>query len=112
MSESEDFSASDIQTVSKDEAEKLIRAIERKCKGPIKVGKEAEYAELRRAAGAFGDAGSGNSIELLDALNRDYCGADFNDVVVQYPYDGKEHTVNCPNCKKEITFASPIFKVK
>jgi hypothetical protein len=36
------------------------------------------------------------------------CGADFNDVIVQHPYDGNEHTVTC-DCGTEISFRSPVF---
>lgn len=99
------------QAVTHEEAEALIRSVMRTCKGPIKPGKEAEYAELRRAAGTFGDAGSGNSIALLDSLNRDYCGADFNDEIVKYPLDGKQRVTKCSKCGLEINFTSPRFNL-
>jgi len=99
------------EKVTREEAEALIRSITRTCKGPIKPGKEAEYAELRRAAGSFGGAESGNSIALLDQLNRDHCGADFNDEIVKYPLDGQQRVAKCSKCGLEINFKSPRFNL-
>lgn len=98
--------------VTFEEAKVVINSVTRTCKGPIKPGKEAEYAELRRGAGQFGEAIRGYNIALVDSLNRDYCGYNFNKVIESYPLDGAEHTVNCPNCKLQISFRSPYFKLK
>lgn len=98
--------------VTAEEARTVIRSVTRTCKGPIKPGKEAEYAELRRGAGQFGEAIRGYNIALVDSLNRDYCGYDFNKVVEAFPFDGKERSVKCPGCGMQISFRSPFFKVK
>jgi hypothetical protein len=97
--------------VKRDEAIALVRSVARTCKGPIKPGKEAEYAELRRAAGTFGGVDSGNSIALLDSLNRDYCGADFNDEIVKYPFDGQQRQAVCSECGQVINMTSPYFNL-
>lgn len=97
--------------VTREEAIALIRSIGRTCKGPIKKGKEAEYGELRRAAGNFGGGNTGYDIGLVDRLNRDFCGYDFNNVVVQHPFDGQSHVVECPNCHQKINFTSPVFNL-
>lgn len=97
--------------VTKEEAIAVVRSIKRTCKGPIKKNKLAEYGELRRAAGNFGGGNTGYDIGLVDSLNREGCGYDFNNVVVSYPFDGQEHIVNCPNCKQQISFRSPYFKL-
>jgi hypothetical protein len=98
--------------VSVEEARTVGHSVTRTCKGPIKLGKEAEYAELRRGAGQFGEAISGYNIALVDSLNRDFCGYNFNHVIESYPFDGREHVVNCPQCKMEISFRSPYFNIK
>lgn len=96
---------------TKEEAEFAVKAIARTCKGPVKLGKEAEYAELREKAGNFGNPDTHGSIAMLDAVNRDYCGYDFNSVILAYPLDGQEHLVNCPKCGLEISFRSPFFPI-
>ena len=98
--------------VSIEEARLVVNSVTRTCKGPIKLGKEAEYAELRRGAGQFGEAIKGYNIALVDSLNRDYCGYNFNKVIEAHAFDGKEHVVNCPKCKLKISFRSPYFKLK
>lgn len=100
--------------VTREEAEFLIRAVSRACKGPYKSEKhKSEYQELRDRAGMFGDnsPGGGHSIEFLDLLNRNRCGADFNDEILKYPLDGQEHLVSCPKCGQEISFRSPVFVI-
>lgn len=96
--------------VTREEAELVVRSVQRACKGPYKSEKhKAEYQELRNAAGGFGGQERGYDIGVLDALNRIHCGADFNDEIVKFPFDGKEHIVNCPKCGQEISFRSPFF---
>lgn len=96
-------------TVTREQAEVLVRRVGRVCKGPIKPGKEAEYAELRRQLG--GPAVAGGDTAILDSLNRDYCGADFNDVVCSVPFDGREHEVTCRKCGQVSSFRAPFFRI-
>ena len=98
-------------TVTRDEAEYLVRSVTRTCKGPVKRNKVAEYGELRRGAGNFGGGEKGYDIGLVDSLNRIPCGADFNDVICAFPFDGAERRVRCPNCKQVISFRSPFFNI-
>jgi len=98
--------------VTREEAEAVVRSVSRACKGPIKPGKEEEYGELRRAAGNFGGGGTGYDIGLVDTLNREGCGSDFNNVIVQFPFDGAEHYTPCPKCGQEISFRSPFFNLR
>ncbi len=100
-------------TVTQEEAELVVQAVVRACKGPYKSEKHrAEYQEIRDKMGVVGGSGTAYDIGLLDSLNRDFCGANFNDVIVQYPFDGKEHEVACPKCGQTISFRSPYFPVE
>lgn len=115
------------EAITREEAEALVRSVQRLCKGPFKSERhKAEYDELRRAVGGPAltpeAAARGYSIELLDSLNRDYCGADFNDVIMAYPLNGEDHgdqtpfggpdkRVPCPKCGQLISFRSPRFKL-
>ncbi len=98
-------------TVTREEAEFVVRAVGRWCKGPKKPGVEAEYAKMREAVGVVGGQEKGYDLALMDSILREPCGADFNDVIVQFPFDGADHLEPCPKCGQMISFRSPIFPV-
>lgn len=101
------------ESVTREEADALVRSVKRLCKGPFKSERHrAEYQELRSNVGMVAteeSAKRGYSIEMLDTLNRNYCGYDFNNIIMEYPLDGNDHLVPCPKCGQEISFRSPRF---
>jgi len=99
-------------TVTREEAEFVVRAGGRWCKGPKKPGAEAIYAEARAASGNVSGAEKGYDLSQMDAVLREGCGADFNEVIVKFPFDGTEHLEPCPKCGQMISFRSPVFPVK
>lgn len=40
------------------------------------------------------------------------CGYDFNETVLQHPFDGAEHVYRCPRCGVEGTFRSPRYELE
>lgn len=101
--------ASNYQPVTREEAEYLVRSQGRWCKGPKKEGADAEYAKMREVVGMTGGQEQGFDLATMDAVLREGCGYDFNEVLMQYPLDGNEHFVPCPKCGMTISFRSPIF---
>jgi hypothetical protein len=98
--------------ITKEEADFLQSALVLSCKGPYRSEKhKAEYAEIRSKMGTTGGGGTGYDIGLLDSLNRQGCGYNFNQVVMQFPYDGREHYEPCPKCGQMISFRSPYWPV-
>ncbi|MFL5582703.1 MAG: hypothetical protein ACJ8AO_20250, partial [Gemmatimonadaceae bacterium] len=65
------------------EAEAIVRAVERRCKG-------------RRVETEAGPEWRG-------------CGADFNAEILARPLDGAVRTVTCPNCGQVIEYRAPRF---
>ena len=37
------------------------------------------------------------------------CGWDLNEEIVGHPFDGAEHTTECPNCGISISWKAPVF---
>lgn len=103
-------------TITREEAMALERRVTRTCKGPVKAGKEAEYVELRKAVQSrfghgFGGGNSALDIGLVDTLNRESCGYDFNELLFRFPFDGRSHRQPCPSCGQMISFRSPWYPV-
>jgi len=40
------------------------------------------------------------------------CGYDFNNLILQYPFDGQLHEVKCPQCGEPRQFRSPMIDVE
>ena len=91
------------EAITREEAEAIVRSIARTCKGPYKSEKHrAEYAELREKVGGFGGSERGYDIAALDAVNRNACGADLNEVICREdPFDGVERALTCDKCGLE-----------
>lgn len=104
--------ASAYAPVTLDEAMALVCSVARTCKGAIKPGKEAEYAEMRDAVGYTGGQAQGYDLGAMDAVLRNQCGYNINDVITAYPFDGQEHFVKCPKCHNQFSFRSPIFVIE
>lgn len=79
-----------------------VRAIERRCKGPLAPEAAAIKAALI-ADGRFEEAAA------EDAAGRAGCGYDFNDVILTHPLDGALRTVACPACGQAITYRAPVY---
>lgn len=103
--------ASEYLPVTLDEAVALVRSVTRRCKGSIKLGKEAEYAEMRAAVGMTGGQEKGYDLGAMDAVLRNQCGYDVTEQIIKYPFDGQEHFVECPKCKNAWSFRSPVFVI-
>lgn len=103
--------ASEYLPVTLDEAVALVRSVSRICKGGIKPGKEVEYAEMRKVVGVAGGQEKGYDLGAMDAVLRNRCGYDVTEQIVQYPFDGQEHFVQCPKCKNPWSFRSPVFVI-
>ncbi len=97
--------------VTHEEAEFVVRNVQRRCKGPIKPEYVDQYAEFRAGAGSFGGQEKGYDLAAFDAVARLGCGADFNDLLCTFPFDGTEHSEPCQNCGTVISFRSPFFLV-
>ena len=98
-------------TVTREEGEAVVRHHDRWCAGPIKPGHEAEYAGLAAELVAQGPAGGEAiaSIVQMNAMLRDYCGYDVNELVLLHQFDGAYHEEPCPKCGTIIDFSSPVF---
>lgn len=87
------------------EAEEAVRAIPRRCRGPI----TPEAAQVRDALLADGNL---EDARAEDNAGRPGCGADFNEIVCSVPFDGARHEYTCPSCGVEGTFTAPIFDLE
>lgn len=88
--------------VTREEAEARIRSVTRTCRGPLPE-------EAQEKIGAALQAGDTEFARRLDRDNREGCGADFNDVVVEGPFDGEVHEYECAECGVEGTYRAPQF---
>lgn len=93
-----------MDTITRDEAETLIRSIERRCRGPLKPGAAGAIAELL-------ERGDTEKARGVDAAARRGCGADFNEVILAGPLDGEPHAYKCPSCGLTGTYTAPLLPV-
>lgn len=91
--------------VSRKEAEAVVRAVSRRCRGPI----SSEGAVLKRSALKNGDL---ESAKLIDSNERRSCGFDVNDIILANPLDGKAYAYQCPGCGLEDSYRAPRIMVK
>lgn len=75
----------------KKEKEEIIRSVSRRCRGPRLPGGDAAVSE------AFA-AGDLKQAAMMDALHREPCGEDFNDLLLSFPLDGEPKSAPCPGC--------------
>lgn len=45
----------------------------------------------------------------LDESARVACGNDFNNIIVEGPWDGADHDYRCPNCGVEGNYRAPFY---
>jgi len=84
--------------------EKIVRAIERRCRGPLAEGAQETISKLL-ADGQLDEA------RALDAASRKVCGQDWNEIVLSHPFDGKSHETPCPKCGTLVRWTAPVFQV-
>jgi len=83
-------------------AEKTIRAIERRCRGPQPEKIAHVITKLLRT-------GKVEEAKSLDRVSRSGCGYDFNETILKNPLDGKEHDYKCPKCGVTGSYRAPKF---
>lgn len=92
--------------MKREEAEAIVRSVTRRCRGPLDP-KVREDVNKLLADGQHAKAAA------LDAQSRKGCGADFNDVVMAGPLDGKEHAYTCGNkCGVTGVYTAPLFVIE
>lgn len=114
--------------MTKKECIEQIRSIERKCRGPLTVDGQDAIAKLqmgKEAAIAAAGEKSGKekekllakierlSEEIVQVCARDPrqgCGYDFNETIVENPWDGETREVECPECGIVTCYTAPIFE--
>jgi len=101
------ITAADVGTLDLGEqspdAVRTIRAIERRCRGPLAEGAQETISKLL-ADGQLDEA------RALDAASRNKgCGQDWNKVILSQPFDGKPHETPCPQCGTMVRWTAPIF---
>jgi hypothetical protein len=84
------------------DAARIIRSIERRCRGPLAEGAQEIISKLL-ADGQLDEA------RALDAASRQGCGQDWNEVILQHPFDGKAHETPCPKCGVLVRWTAPVF---
>jgi Zn finger protein HypA/HybF involved in hydrogenase expression len=82
--------------------EETVRAIERRCRGPLAEGAQERISTLL-ANGQMDEA------RALDATSRQRCGQDWNEVILSHPFDGKSHETSCPKCGTVVRWTAPVF---
>jgi hypothetical protein len=115
---------------NREEAEAIVRAIERTCRGPYVLKEEVRkeiwkrfqdstddlsaaidikknLEQLVKLNGPAGDVGL-SILSLLDT--RSGCGADFNQYIIANKFDGKNHLVTCTKCGLEHEYQAPWFE--
>jgi hypothetical protein len=83
-------------------SEEIVRAIERRCRGPLVEGARETISKLL-ADGQLDEA------RALDATSRQRCGQDWNEVILSHPFDGKSHETSCPKCGTVVRWTAPVF---
>ncbi len=85
------------------QAEDIIRAVGRTCRGPYtdESAREAVTDLMRR--------GEMEQARQLEDGSRNPCGYDVNEIVVAGPWDGEDYEVACPGCGQKITYRAPSF---
>lgn len=124
---------------NREEAETIVKAIERHCRGPYVLDKETRvqlWNEYQKAVEIL-DAEAANKVRLgLEVVlkmngpkviqfenlgevgqsilvlldTRKGCGTDFNQHIIANKFDGKTHTVTCPGCGEEHEYQAPWFE--
>lgn len=90
--------------LTREEAEARIRRVGRTCRGPL----PEEAREKIEEALANGET---ERARRLDRDNRERCGFDFNEIVVEGPLDGAEHEYECPACGLTGTYVAPDLTI-
>jgi len=92
-----------------EEAEAFIRAQPRICRGPLREQERKAVAQLL-------DEGRLEEAKAMDETGRNHpetgantCGADFNNIVVAGPWDGRQHPYKCPRCGVVGKYTAPTF---
>jgi hypothetical protein len=123
--------------MTRDEAIADIRAVERRCKGPLRqsitprdyerFSKELQdtLAAVSTAVPAEDRATTSQlkavllakdewkpSARELDAAMRTGCGWNFNEVIEAGPFDGTSHVATCPKCGQGIAYRLPIHEIE
>ena len=127
--------------MNREQIEKDIRAINRRCKGPYLLNEEdrAKLSDELREMDAKRDFDAGmqfkanlkhrlkqgrmainkNDHESLFRRNAELvyahtekCNYDFNDVILANPLDGEERVVSCPNCETQISYRAPNYSAE
>ena len=79
----------------KKEKQETVRSISRRCRGPrLPVGDRA-------VSEAFA-AGDLEQAAMMDALHREPCGADINDLILEFPLDGEPKAAPCYGCGRTV----------
>ncbi len=81
----------------------VVRSVDRRCKGQPMIDYNDKVKRMII---------SGIIPISADRGMREFCGYDFNDTVMSYPFDGTTHECSCPKCGLKTTFTTPIFQVR
>jgi hypothetical protein len=79
-----------------------IRAVQRRCRGPLSP------ASAKVVKALLSD-GRTEQAKRADAVGRVPCGADFNAIVIAGPWDGERHEYTCKKCGLKGTYRAPHF---
>lgn len=94
-----------MRTVStRAEAERHIRLVGRRCRGPLEPD---ALDEVRRLL----SEGRLETAVQVDRIGRRGCGYDVNDLICAGPLDGQSRTVPCPTCGNTITYTSARYEL-
>lgn len=89
--------------MKKTEKEKIVRSVQRTCKGPL----SDQAAGMKEALIAGGDFSGARE---ADRIGRQGCGQDVNDLIVAHlDKPGQTLDVECPGCEREIAMTIPVF---
>ena len=92
-----------LNDAQKAEAEASIRTVGRLCRGPIS---QAD----RNVVNLLLNEGNEEDARNWDAISRPGCGYDFNNIVVDGPWDGESHPYTCPKCGCTGSYQAPAFQ--
>jgi len=93
------------QIVTREEAEAMVRASSRRCRGPL-------LAEAREITTRLLSDGALDKARALDTNARTPCGQDVNDLILASPLDGAERVITCPRCGTTMSYRPPRIRIE
>jgi hypothetical protein len=90
--------------VSREEAEAVIRAVGKTCRGALSP------KALAAKNAALADADHDHA-KTIDTVGRKPCGFDFNETILAGELDGQDHEYECPRCQVTGTYRAPKIAI-